>query len=106
MTRGVATTFDVYTDREWAVVHFLQPSAPPLPSVIPGVVSLSVGNGFSELIQVAVTSADVGGHAPWTFTIPSSLFVFGSWSFEVVAFDPNNLVAPLAVSGARTVPIF
>jgi len=84
-------------------LHFLGVSTSPLPSVLPGVVSLEIGNNFTNLFQVGAATAI--GAAGWTkFHLPavSTLVPLTVFYFEAISFEPVP-VLPLPDSNKQQI---
>jgi Metallo-peptidase family M12/IPT/TIG domain len=97
MTRNASTTLAVHTDRGWNAMLLISTSIKP--SVSPGFFSLSIGNGFTELVLVNTLPADKTGRASMTLTIPGSIPVNSVAYWQAITWDPSKPFAyPLEVS--------
>ncbi len=84
-------------------LHFLGFSVMDIPSVLPGIVSLEIGNNFTNLWQLG--GATLIGDAGWSkFTLPaaSSLQPVTTFFFETVSFEPIP-VLPLPDSNKQEI---
>lgn len=92
----VPTTFRVHSDSNWQGLIAI--SLSPIPSVIPEVISLDLGNNFSQIVAIPVFT-DSRGVAEVELTLPAGFPIFVRTHWQAVMFDdPNNLTYPLEVS--------
>lgn len=94
--RGFPTAISGVGDGSWVTVLFTSTSA--VASTFPGLVTLSMGNNFAELFQLAVLSNDGRGAWDVSLTIPASLPSGFGLYFQAVTIDPFNLAPPLESS--------
>lgn len=103
VSRGVPATYRIRSDREWQGA--LGISLSNVPSIIPGVINLSLGNNFLNLIVVPVF-ADTTGTVEFELAIPDTIPFFTSTYWQAVMFsDPFNLTLPLQPSPMATVRV-
>lgn len=98
---GVNVDYTVHTDRNWIAVYFI--SASGQPSVLPGIVSFQLGNGFTSFFQLATILADTGGTANINFALPLGFPGFITLYYQAITWDGVSLVAPLETSNAQGV---
>jgi len=101
--RGTQLPYRAYTDRNWNVIYLF--SASNAPSAFPGLVSLGIGNGFTDLTQLVLLPADSAGVAEVQLMMPNGIPP-GSLYWQLVTFDPNNITTPLEVSNAAQSIVF
>ena len=100
--RGAPTVYKVHTDQNWQALLVISTSG--LPSVLPGTVSLDLGNNFTEIIVLPVF-ADASGTAEINLTFPT--FITPLWTrWQAVTFDPTSITLPIETSNATTVLVF
>jgi hypothetical protein len=94
--RGFRTDISGIGDAGWITVLFASTSS--VPSNLPGFVSLSLGNNFAELLQLAVLGNDARG--AWTIglTIPTSVPPGLGLYFQAITINPLNPVPPIEAS--------
>ncbi len=102
--RGFATAYSGVGDRGWFSVPFVSTST--VPSVLPGFVSLSIGNGFAELLQLAVLANDTSGRWALTLVLPTSLPSGFQLHMQTITVDPFNLTPPIEASNRVTTTFF
>lgn len=99
--RGLPTSYRSYGDKAWQSVVFASTSI--LPSSIPGLLQLGIGNNFTDLWQVAALLSDDRGYAE-VLRVPSLLPPFSLLYFQAVNLDP---AAPKPVlEASNVVPTF
>ncbi|MGH7150827.1 MAG: hypothetical protein ACREIU_09020, partial [Planctomycetota bacterium] len=86
--------------------HVLVFSASNLPSVLPGIVSLGLGNGFTDLSFLPTPLPNAAGVSQIQFPIPTApggAIVF----FQMAAVNPSNpfAVLPILVSNVTSVTV-
>jgi len=101
--RGFPTDISGIGDRNWITVLFTSTSS--VPSNLPGIVSMNMGNNFAELFQLVVLSHDNRGFWSVQFTIPTSIPSGTGLFFQAVTIDPANPVPPIEASN-RTQTVF
>ena len=100
--RGAPGVYTVHTDQNWQALLVISTSN--LPSVIPGTVSLGLGNNFTNMVVLPVF-ADATGTAEVILTFPT--FITQLWTYwQAVTFDPNNLTLPIETSNQTRVVVF
>ncbi len=102
--RGFPIDYVVYTDNAWIAALFLSTSNTP--SVLPGIVNLSIGASFTQLWHLVTMVADNTGYATVPITIPNSAPAFFPLYWQAVTFDGANVVLPFETSNAATVTTF
>lgn len=95
--RGTTGNFTLYGDRNW--VSLLLFSNSNLPSVLPGIVDLEIGNFFLSLWEVSSFVQDGQGLVQFSVPIHRSFPRFPFY-FEVITLDPTNITYPLETSAA------
>lgn len=68
------------------------------PSVAPGLISLGVGNGFTDLTQMPFLVAGPNGAAQYGVSLPPEAPVGAFLYWQLITFNPANPVLPLEVS--------
>jgi len=77
------------------------------PSVIPGVISLGLGNQFQTLaILRGPVVGDAQGWARFFFPVPNSVPVNTNLWFQSIVLDPNALTVPISASNVLTARVF
>lgn len=104
LPRGFPLPFRTHTDKNWRALLLLSTSNQP--SVLPGVVSLNLGNGFAELFTFADLPAGADGKAELNFSVPQSVPQFLNLYWQSVTYDPANLQLPFEVSNWLLTTIF
>ncbi|MEM7205074.1 MAG: M12 family metallo-peptidase [Planctomycetota bacterium] len=84
--RGVTDDYTIHTDRNWGAFLFISLSNQP--SVLPGTVSFTIGNGFTELFYVLPILADNTGTAVAQIEM-SSLAPSASLYWQAVTTGPG-----------------
>lgn len=88
----------------WVGLPFL--SFSNTPSLAPGLVSLGIGNGFTDLIQLSFLVAGANGAASYGLAMPAEappgLIVFT----QLVVFDPTTFALPLDSSNVVRSVVF
>lgn len=80
-------------------VAFLTASPSPVPTVIPGLVTLDLGNGILELVNLGARVIDPAtGSAFWEFPLPATLPTGLKLYVQAAIIDPATLATPLATS--------
>jgi hypothetical protein len=96
LLRSFPLPLTMHSDVNWVGLPFL--SLSDLPSSAPGLISLGIGNGFTDLVQLGFLVAGGNGAASYGLGMPPDtpvgLVVFS----QLVTFDPANLTLPLEVS--------
>lgn len=98
--RGTTAVYTVYTYPNANVLLLVSPSDQP--SMIPGVISLMMGNHFTQLLQMAVGVADANGLFQVSITVPNVFYsgsVFSCW--QAVTFTTPT--PPLETSNSSAV---
>ena len=102
--RGVPTTLRIYTDRQWQGV--LVASVSNVPSILPGVVRLGLGNNFLELVSFPVF-ADTRGVMEFEVIIPVEVSAFLATYWQAVTFaDSGSLTFPVETSNLHRIVVF
>jgi hypothetical protein len=101
---GLLTTFktvddDLWTDNGWIGIYYV--SITNKPSVIPGVVSLGIGNQFSILLPFGTFVGDKVGHSSLRWLVPFGL-AGQTFHWQAVVLDPKNVKFPLEVTKVLT----
>ncbi len=101
---GLLTTFrtvddDLWTDNGWIGIYYVSTSNQP--SVIPGVVSLGIGNQFGILLPFGSFVGDKVGHASLRWVVPFGL-AGKTFHWQAVVLDPKNVKFPLEVTKVLT----
>ena len=98
---GTTVNYQTYTQAFWNALYVFSMSNQP--SVVPGVLSLELGNNFTESVFVTTIQADAGGLAdlPLFIGISGLGTVTGYW--QVITYDPFNITLPLEVTNQAIV---
>ena len=100
--RGAPAVYTVHTDQNWQALLVISTSNQP--SVLPGTISLGLGNNFTDMIVLPVF-ADANGTAEINLTFPT--FITQVWTYwQAVTFGPNNLTLPIETSNLTRVVVF
>lgn len=94
--RGFPMDYKVHSDRSWRALLLLSDSNQP--SVLPGIVTLGLGNAFSSLYVVGDLPAANDGLVLTQLIVPTIVPSQIVFYWQAVTYDPNNLVAPLETS--------
>ena len=77
------------------------------PSVLPGLVSFGIGNGFqSGPYQVAAAAASAMGDATLDITMPMGAPSGSFLHWQLVTYDPAQLSLPVETSNTQSVVTF
>lgn len=101
LPRGFTGRVTLHSDRSWVGAVLL--SSSNAPSAVPGLVSLGIGNGFTDLFELGILACGTDGAAVVNFLVPGSAPQITVY-WQAVTLDPTNLVVPLEVS--NVVPTF
>ncbi|MEY4675253.1 MAG: hypothetical protein RL148_3037 [Planctomycetota bacterium] len=77
------------------------------PSVLPGVISLGLGNQFQTL--AVLRGPVVGDNLGWArfyFTVPNGVPATTNLWFQSIVLDPNSLTVPISASNVLTARVF
>lgn len=96
--RGTSGAFTLYGDRNY--ISLLMLSNSNLPSILPGIVDLEIGNFFLSLWEVSSFVHDSQGIVQFSIPIHRQ-FPRTPFYFEVITVDPANPVFPLETSFAH-----
>ena len=102
--RGFPSNYAAVGDAGWISVLFFSTSN--LPSSVPGLVSLNIGNNFTDLYQLVVLANDGRGTFTLPITIPTSVPSGLNLSFQAVTVNPASLTPPIEASNAVTTAFF
>jgi hypothetical protein len=102
--RGFPANYAAVGDAGWISVLFFSTSN--LPSSVPGLVSLNIGNNFTDLYQLVVVANDGRGAFGIPLTIPTSVPSGLNLSFQAVTVNPASLTPPIEASNAVTTAFF
>ncbi len=102
--RAFPTNINGIGDRNWVTVLYMSTSTTP--SILPGLVNLSLGNNFAELYQLAVLGND--GRGTWVLPVivPASVPAGLVLLWQAITVDPLNLVAPIEASNRGQTTFF
>ena len=100
--RGLQQPYTFHTDRNWVAALFVSTSNTP--SVLPGVVSMGIGAGFSDLTLIGNLPADNTGTTSVSLTIPTSIPTGLLLYFQGITFALP--VTPLETSNVLNVTVF
>lgn len=97
--RGFPNQIELHSDANWLGVLLLSTSN--VPSSLPGIVNLGIGNAFAELLEAGTVQCGQDGAGSWTLnlptTVPSGLTIY----LQAITVDPQNLTTPLETSNVR-----
>lgn len=102
--RGFPIPYRVHGDNVRTAV--LAASVDLLPSVVPGIVSLGIGNQFATLLTVGSVQGNTAGVATINIQVPSTVPPNVSFHLQALLFDAANPVPPLPVSNVLQVRTF
>jgi hypothetical protein len=97
--RNFAFDYKVHSDKAWTAALLVSTSNQG--SSIPGLVTLGIGNGFTDLLQIASLVANSHGEAAISLTAPGTLPPGLKLYWQAVTYDPANIVLPLEVSDVQ-----
>ncbi len=95
LARGYDARVELHSDRNWLGAVFLSSSSAP--SALPGIVSLGIGAGFTDLAELAVVGCAANGAATLVFPLPASAPQITVY-WQAVTLDPANPTLPLETS--------
>ena len=98
--RGYALPYKVHSDKAWNALLLLSLSNQP--SSLQNVVSLGIGNAFTDLTVVVTMAADTTGTAITQLNIPTTVPASVVLYWQAVTYDPGNLTLPLEVSDVKS----
>lgn len=102
--RGYPSSNKFYSDKNWGVVLLV--SLSNVPSSLPGILNLGIGNNFTDLTQVTVLSCDTKGYVDYSLLYPTGIPSTVLY-FQGIPFDPANpFASPLESSNAIGVTLF
>ncbi|MEZ5964740.1 MAG: M12 family metallo-peptidase [Planctomycetota bacterium] len=101
--RSFNNPVDLHSDANWAGLLLLSTSN--VPSRLPGVVDLGIGNAFSELIDYGTTLCNQEGTGLWLLNLPQSVPSGLTIYLQAVTLDPQNPTTPLETSNVRQVQV-
>ena len=96
LLRNFPLPLTMHSDVNWVGLPFLSTSNAP--SAAPGLVSLGIGNNFTDLLQLSFLVGGTNGAASYGIAMPADAPVGIYVYTQMVTFDPTNLVLPLEVS--------
>jgi hypothetical protein len=99
LPRTVQVQHRVHTDRGWTAFFLLSFSNQP--SVLPGLVSLGIGNAFSDLYPIVTLSANNTGTAEFPVIAPPTAPPNVTIYWQAITFDPANITFPVQVSDVK-----
>lgn len=97
--RTVAFNQVFWSDRNWSVALFVSTSN--VPSSLPGIVNLGIGNAFAELFYINTVGCDTGGRGVKTLLFPAS-FPVGNYYFQGIPYNPAAPTLPLETTNVVT----
>jgi hypothetical protein len=102
--RTIPLPVRTYSDVGWA--NIMVASFDNVPSILPGVVSLGLGNNFTTVAEV--TRGIGGPDGLWTVSLlaPAGLPVGTAIWLQCIALDPLNPTLPLEVTAAPRMTVF
>ncbi len=100
IVRGSLARVEVHSDANWVANMLL--SVSNAPSAVPGVVSLGIGNGFTQLTDFGLIFCDTNGGGQIQFTVPADLPAGLDIHWQAITLDPTNITLPLEVSNVAT----
>jgi len=99
MLRAFPNRIEVHSDVGWLALLLLSTSNAP--SVLPGIVSLGLGNSFTELIDLGTLQCGPDGANFFILTPPMSVPSGLTLYLQAITVDPQNLTTPLETSNVR-----
>ncbi|MEZ5964536.1 MAG: M12 family metallo-peptidase [Planctomycetota bacterium] len=100
MLRGFSNLLRIHSDASWGAILILSPSN--LPSSLPGIVSLGIGSGFTQLFTLGLLMCGGDGAAGLDFLVPPSLPPGLTLYWQAITLDPSNVVPPLETSSVQS----
>ncbi|MCC6672212.1 MAG: S8 family serine peptidase [Planctomycetes bacterium] len=97
------SVYKLYTDNAWTAVFLLSTSN--VPSVLPGIANLGIGNNFAELLILGNYVADNRGYAEVTLTYPTSMPALTVYC-QALFVNTAAPVLPLENSAVVTTSVF
>jgi Astacin (Peptidase family M12A)/IPT/TIG domain len=102
--RNLSALYKIHTDNRRA--NILLAAFDNLPSAVPGVISLGLGNQFSSCVSILSGVGGANGIVLTSLTPPLSIPSGSRMWFQSIVYDPNNLVLPVTTSAVAEVRIF
>ncbi len=95
--------FEIHSGSHWKSLVLV--SLSNRPSRLSGLVNLSIGNGFTNLLEAFTLSAGANGHGKLNFTFSKNIPAMQCY-WQGVSYDPNNLKLPLTATNVLTTVIY
>jgi hypothetical protein len=96
LLRNFALPLTMHSDANWVGLPVF--SFSNLPSAAPGLISLGLGNGFTDLVQMPFLVAGPDGAAGYGVSLPADAPVGAFLYWQLITFNPASLTLPLEVS--------
>lgn len=102
--RGINAVIAVNSDRNWLSALFFSTSNTP--SSLPGIISLGIGNNFSDLVFVGNVPSGTNGNGLKVVFVPLSIPAGTTLYWQAGSIDPGNPMLPIEVSNVDSKMIF
>ena len=102
--RGIPATVGVYADRNWLSALFFSTSN--VPSSLPGIIDLGIGNGFGELVFAGNVAAGANGSGLKVVYVPLAIPSGTTLYWQAGSIDPGNPTLPIETSNVDSKTVF
>lgn len=100
LQRGSQARIEVHSDVNWVGDFLLSTSSAP--STFPGIVTLGLGNGFTDLTELGLVFCGASAAGSITFPVPADLPAGLDIYWQAITLDPTNITLPLEASNIAT----
>jgi hypothetical protein len=99
IARGIPSPVSIHSDANWLGVLLFSTSN--VPSSVPGLISLGIGNAFTDLYTFVTAPCGSNGAASLNVTLPTTAPPGLVLHWQALTLDPANPTLPLETSNVR-----